>query len=427
MRGDKRSHGLWEISAPPPPPTSVLEGDMDVDVAIIGAGFTGLSAALHLAEAKISVAVVEAVEIGFGGSGRNVGLVNAGMWIMPNLIVETLGPEFGQRLLDLLGNAPGVVFEIVEKHNIACEIERNGTLHCAVGKSGLEELAERERQWLARGAPVQLLNAQRTTEMTGTGAYAGSLLDNRAGTLQPLAYARGLASAAIAAGALIFTSTPVATVRDEGKAWRLQSPKGSVRAHSVIVATNAYDSSPWPQIRSELTRLPYFNFATEPLSDTIRETILPGKQGAWDTNTILSSFRLDQMGRLIFGSVGAIRGLGASIHRDWARRALAKLFPHLKDVVFQAEWYGMIGMTENNLPRLHRLARDTWSISGYNGRGIAPGTVFGRCLARLVAGLENEKSLPLPVSAVQPSSFVPLKEAYYEVGAQVAHFTGARF
>ncbi|WP_448202482.1 NAD(P)/FAD-dependent oxidoreductase [Azospirillum sp. sgz302134] len=427
MKNDQRSHGLWERSAPPPPATTALQGDIAVDVAVIGAGFTGLSAALHLAQGGASVAVLEGVEIGFGGSGRNVGLVNAGMWVMPDELPAVLGAVHGQRLLDLLGNAPAAVFDLVERHGMACEAEHRGTLHCAVGPGGFKELQERCRQWQERGAPVHLLGAEETARKVGTTAYAGSLLDLRAGTIQPLAYARGLAAAAIAAGAVVHTASPVESVSDEGTAWRLRTPGGTVRARWVIVATNAYTSGVWPEVRAELVHLPYFNLATEPLSDDLRRSILPERQGAWDTREVLSSFRFDQQGRLVFGSVGALRGTGLAIHRDWGRRALAKLFPQLRGVRFETEWYGQIGMTGNALPRFHRLGRQVVSFSGYNGRGIAPGTVFGRCLAQFVLGAVAEADLPLPVSAPEPAKYRAAKEAYYEIGAQLAHLAGARF
>ena len=208
MNGDPLSHGLWEKTAPEAPPAPKLAFDFDCDVAIVGAGFTGLSAALHAAEGGATVAVLDGAEIGFGGSGRNVGLVNAGMWVTPDELPKTLGDTYGQRLLALLGDAPRVVFELVDRHKIACEIEPVGTLHCAVGRRGLAELEERERQWRARGAPLRLLDRAEAAAKIGTNAYAGALLDERAGTIQPLAYARGLARAAIAAGARVFSSSP---------------------------------------------------------------------------------------------------------------------------------------------------------------------------------------------------------------------------
>src|SRR3954471_5101105 len=159
MRNDPRSHGLWERSAPPAPPIRRLSDHLVADVVVIGAGYTGLSAALHLSETKASVVVLEAAEVGFGCSGRNVGLVNAGLWIMPDALVRELGEVHGVRLLELLSEAPSLVFGLVEKHAISCEVARNGTLHCAVGATGLAELEERARQWKARGAPVHLLDA----------------------------------------------------------------------------------------------------------------------------------------------------------------------------------------------------------------------------------------------------------------------------
>ena len=132
MLNDARSHGLWESTAAPAPSTSALTGDLSVNVVVVGAGYTGLSTALHLSQAGISVAVIEAVDIGFGGAGRNVGLVNAGMWIMPDLVTARLGPVLGERLTTLLGDAPQFVFDLIATYAIECEAMRTGTLHCGV-------------------------------------------------------------------------------------------------------------------------------------------------------------------------------------------------------------------------------------------------------------------------------------------------------
>jgi glycine/D-amino acid oxidase-like deaminating enzyme len=427
MLNDPRSHGLWELTAPPAPETGPLRDRTQADVVILGGGYTGLSAALHLAESGARTVLLEAVEIGFGGAGRNVGLVNAGMWVMPDDLPKVLGPVHGERLLDLLGNAPNLVFELIEKHGIACETERSGTLHCAVGAKGLDELTQRAAQWAARAAPVRLLDAAETAAKVGSSAYAGALLDLRAGTIQPLAYARGLARAAEAAGARIFTGSAARAATRQGAGWLVETAEGAVAADWVVVATDAYARDLWPVIREEQVHLPYFNIATEPLSDNVRRSILPERQGAWDTRTILSSFRFDRAGRLVFGSVGALRGSGAAVHRAWTRRELRRLFPQIGAIRFEAEWYGKIGMTGDSLPRFHRLAPQVVGFSGYNGRGIAPGTVFGRLLARHVRGEVAEQDLPLPVTAPEAARFRLLREGYYELGAQIAHLSASRF
>lgn len=427
MNNDKRSHGLWEASSPPPPLTDQLRGDLRADAIVIGAGFTGCSAALHLADGGRSAVVLDACEIGFGGSGRNVGLVNAGLWLMPNELPKQLGQLHGERLLDQLGQAPSLVFDLVRRHGIECETVTAGTLHCATDAKGWEELSERAAQWLARGADVELLDAAKTERKVGSKAYCGSLLDRRAGTIQPLAYVRGLARAAIEQGARIFTRSPAIDWEDVGNGWKVRTEGGSITAPWVIVATDAYSRALGAPIGNEQVLLPYFNLATRPLSSTQLSTILPERQGVWDTKKILSSARLDKAGRLVFGSVGALRGFGSAIHRGWSHRELRRLFPQLGKVEFEHEWYGQIGMTNDALPRLHQHERNIVSLSGFNGRGIAPGTTFGRDLARLVTGECSLADLSLPVSAMAHANFRSLQSAFFELGAQAAHLVSSRF
>lgn len=424
MLNDPLTHGLWEETAPPAPATGPLVGDVKADVVVVGCGYTGLSAALRLAEAGAKVVALEAVEVGFGGAGRNVGLVNAGMWVLPSEMIEALGADYGERALTLLGNGPAAVWETIAKYGIECEAVPNGTLHCAVGRAGAKEIAERAEQWGARGAPVTALSAEETARRVGSDTYSGALLDMRAGTIHPLAYALGLAQAALAAGAAIHTQSAVRAAVRAGAGWKVATERGSVTADWVIVATDAYGGAPWPEGRREQIPLPYFNFATQPLSPALQAAILPGREGCWDTKTVLSSFRFDRAGRLVFGSVGALRGTGLAIHRAWARRALTKLFPKIGRVDFEAEWYGTIGMTRDAVPRFHRLADRVVTFCGYNGRGIGTGTVFGRVVADLVLGRIAEKDLPLPVTTPDVPALPALREAYYETGAQIAHAVG---
>lgn len=427
MLNDPHSHGLWEMTAPPAPRTGAVERQIRAEVAIIGAGYTGLSTALHLAERGVDVALIEAVEIGYGAAGRNVGLVNAGMWVMPEDLVATLGEAQGDRLIDFLGEGPAHVWDLIRRHDIACEANHVGTLHAAVGDKGQAELAERARQWQARGAPVRLLGKADAAAMLGTDYYSGALLDERAGTIQPLAYARGLAHAVLRAGGRIYTTSPATGITRDGGQWHIQTPKGTLIAPRVVMATDAYTQGITPEIRTQQVHLPYFNLATPPLPDDVAASILPGRQGAWDTKEVLSSFRFDARNRLVFGSVGALRGTGAPVHAAWARRMLRRIFPQIGPVSFEAEWYGKIGMTSDNLPRFHRLDDGMFAFCGYNGRGIAPGTAFGRCLAAYLCHEIGDADLPLQPSTPQAVPLRPLREAWYEAGAQLVHLTEARF
>lgn len=427
MQNDPRSHGLWEKTAPAAPQTRPLDGAVTTEVAIIGAGYTGLSTALHLAERGISSVVLEAAEIGFGGSGRNVGLVNAGMWVMPEDLIATLGQDYGNRLLDFLGAGPSYVWEMVRRHAIDCEANPVGTLHAGVGKKGVAELTERARQWQKRGAPVELLDKSEAAAMLGTSFYAGALLDRRAGTIQPLAYARGLARTATALGVAIHTQSPATALTRSANGWMVRTPNGSVTAKQVVLATDAYTRLLPQNIARQQVTLPYFNMATQPLAPDVAKSILPGRQGVWDTKEVLLSYRFDAMNRLVFGSVGALRNSGLAVHRAWAKRALRKLYPQITELRFEQEWFGNIGMTSDNLPRFHQLDDGIYSFCGYNGRGIAPGTVFGRAMAGLLSGDIAAAALPLPLSQPEPAALRGLRSAYYEAGAQLVHLTEARF
>lgn len=427
MQNDPRSHGLWEKTAPAAPQTRPLDGAVTTEVAIIGAGYTGLSTALHLAERGISSVVLEAAEIGFGGSGRNVGLVNAGMWVMPEDLIATLGQDYGNRLLDFLGAGPSYVWEMVRRHAIDCEANPVGTLHAGVGKKGVAELTERARQWQKRGAPVELLDKSEAAAMLGTSFYAGALLDRRAGTIQPLAYARGLARAATALGVAIHTQSPATALTRSANGWLVRTPNGSVTAKQAVLATDAYTRLLPQSIARQQVTLPYFNMATQPLAPDVAKSILPGRQGVWDTKEVLLSYRFDAMNRLVFGSVGALRNSGLAVHRAWAKRALRKLYPQITELRFEQEWFGNIGMTSDNLPRFHQLDDGIYSFCGYNGRGIAPGTVFGRAMAGLLSGDIAAAALPLPLSQPEPAALRGLRSAYYEAGAQLVHLTEARF
>jgi len=416
---------LWHATAGPEIHTEVLGDNVSADVVIIGGGYTGLSAALHLAESGVDVRLVEANSIGYGGSGRNVGLVNAGLWTPPDEVEAKLGLESGIKLNEILSKGPDLVYSLIERHGIACEAIRNGTLHCAPDASGLKELKRRHQQLKNRNEPVSLLDAAETERRTGSARFIGALLDRRAGTIQPLAYAQGLAIAAIGAGAKLHGGTPAERYVHDGSAWRVETPTGSVTANTLIMATNAYQSDLNEAGQSLYTPVHFFQLATQPLSDKQRGAILAGGEGCWDTATIMSSFRMDAQGRLIMGGVGSLEGMGAGVHRNWAKRKLGKLFPTAADSEFEYAWCGRIAMTSDHLPKVAEIGPNAISIYGYSGRGISPGTVFGEAAAQWAINKQADM-LPLTPKPLLFERFTGIKGQYYEMGASLIHSVSAR-
>ncbi|MEE9597253.1 MAG: FAD-binding oxidoreductase [Acidiferrobacterales bacterium] len=416
---------LWEATAEPSPESEPLAENRSADVAVIGAGFTGCAAALRLAQASIGVCVLEAEDIGYGASGRNVGLVNAGLWVEPQKIEAELGQENAQRLNDMLMRAPDVVFDLIEKHSIACEATRAGTLYCAHARREFRKLERRAEQLIAAGAPIKLLSPDEAREKTGSDAFHGALLDPRAGTIQPLSYVRGLAKAASRAGAKLYTHSRVNALTHDGEQWRVVTNQGSVSAKSVILATNAYTASLDSATMPSFVPIHYCQFATAPLGKDLARRILPERQGAWDTATVMSSFRMDNNDRLIVGGIGRLDGPGARAHAAWARRKLKSLFPAVQAQHFEFGWSGRMAITGDRLPKIARIGPRALMVHGYNGRGIGPGTIFGTALADYLLG-GDESVLPLPIVDQHRESFRLLKSCFYEVGATVFHLLSAR-
>jgi glycine/D-amino acid oxidase-like deaminating enzyme len=411
---------LWRETAGAPLDAAPLSGEIETDVVILGAGFTGLAAALRAAERGASVAVLEAETVGHGGSGRNVGLVNAGLWTPPDDVERLLGAEAGRRLNAALAAGPATVFALIDRLGMACEARRTGTLHLAHSQAGLEDLRARCAQQVARGAPVTLLDAEAAAERTGAAGCHGALHDARAGTIQPLAYARGLARAAQAAGARIYERSPAGAPARDGAGWRVETPGGAVRARRLIRAVNAYGGE-----AGRYTVVHYFQLATAPLPDNLGAPILKGGEGCWDTAPVMSSFRRDAEGRLILGAVGRLDGPTGAAHRGWARRKLAALFPDLADQPFEHAWSGRIAMTSDHLPKVVRLGDGALDIYGYSGRGIAPGTVFGTAAADWALD-GDESALPVRPIATRPERFTGLRAAGFEAGAAATHFLNVR-
>lgn len=395
------------------PQTTPLEGDCRADVAIVGAGYTGCSAALHLAEAGVDTVVIEAHEIGWGGSGRNVGLVNAGLWLDPSEVLKRAGADHGERLLEALGHAPELVAGLVTRHAIDCDLVRKGVLRGAHSARAMKGLEEHARQWRQRGASLDVMDRAGFARAMGSGRYVGGIVDHRSFTIQPLSYGRGLARAAIGAGARIHEQSRAVSLARAGGKWLLKTGSGSVTADKVIVATNAYSDGIWPGMRETIIPVGCYAYATEPLSADLRQTILPGGGAFYDTQPAMVFARTDRDGRLIFGSLGFLPRGAADGARAWPQRTLGALFPQLGRQKLTHAWAGTIGFTTNNLPRIHEPEPGLHMTLGYNGRGIAPGTYWGKMLASRVLGAPAT-DFPLPVSPVSGAPFRGLRAAVFE-------------
>ncbi len=418
---------LWRLGASDLIGYAGVTGEAQADLLVIGGGFTGCAAALEAANRGARVVLVEAAQIGHGGSGRNVGLVNAGLWLPPDQVCAALGDDAGMRLVAALGAAPDAVFDLINTHGITCEARRAGTLHLAHAPSGLRDLEHRLAQGNRTGAPLRLLDAGETAARTGSAAFHGALFDPRAGTIQPLQYCRGLARAAQVAGAAIHEHAPVSRLTRQGDHWAARIGAYTVRADAVLMATNAYHRGIGAPRGAAPTYVPvrYSQFATAPLSPEMRAHILPEGEGAWDTAMVMSSIRTDAAGRLIVGGIGDVAGAGRGVHHAWARRKLAALYPDLRDIAFDHVWQGDIAMTSDHVPKVVKFGPNALSIFGYSGRGIGPGTVFGTAAARALTG-GGMDALPLAPVAGHREPLAPIKRHYYETGAILTHAISAR-
>ena len=390
-----------------------MDGDVTTDLAVVGGGFTGLSTALHAAERGLDCRVLEAERIGHGGSGRNVGLVNAGLWLPPQDVRVRLGEANGAKLIEVLGDAPSYVFSLIARHQIRCEVTTNGTIHAAHSPKGFADLARRADEWLRLGAPVVLLSREEAARKIGSTAFFGGLLDNRAGTINPMGYVRGLARAARSAGARISTGVTARRLLREGSRWIVETDAGAVSANAVVLATNAYSDDLWAGLKKTFTMIHFFQLATESLGDRGKDILAEG-HGLWDTAPIMFSLRRDAFGRIVIGSMGRVIGGRDVLSQRWAAQMLRRIFPDLGDVSFEAAWHGQIAMTPDHLPRILRLADGLYTPIGYNGRGIALGTVFGRAMAELLAG-GAEANLPLPITERRTVGSAPFMSRLYRV------------
>ncbi|MBK9605611.1 MAG: FAD-binding oxidoreductase [Betaproteobacteria bacterium] len=392
---------LWARTATPEIDAPALQGQAQADVAIVGAGFTGCAAALALASRGAKVRVLEANAVGWGASGRTGGQVIPGLKYDPDELDAMFGPELGPRIVQAAGSVGDEVFGLIERHGIACDAAQKGWLQPAFSPRTLEIVQRRCEQWRQRGADVAPVDRSRMARLLGSEHYLGGWEDRRAGHVQPLSYVRGLAAAAQHAGAVIHGDSPAVALSRQGSAWRVSTPNGVVDAGEVLIGTNGYTDGLWPGLARTVVPIITLQVATGPLPDALGKDILPEGHAASDTRRLLWYFRRDAHGRLIMGGRAPFRDELVAGDARYARNAVDRLYPQLRDTPFEFHWSGRVAMTKDHLPHLHRLADGLWVALGYNGRGVGLATLLGRYLAELVSGTRPQ-DIPFPVTAMRP-------------------------
>ena len=395
------THGLWAATAPAAPDCPALTGREDCDVAIVGAGYTGISAALHLAEAGKSVRVLEAQEPGWGCSGRNGGQINPGWKLELDEIEQHYGSVWKDRAIGLAKDACGAVFDLIDRHGIDCQAVRSGYVQGGVGRRGIRQIRRRCDQWQAVGKDARFLDPQASAELLGTEAYDACMLHPDGGNIQPLSYIRGLTRAAQAAGAQVHGKSAALQVERRDQDWRVRTEDGAVTARHVIIGTNGYTGNLWPGLREAVVPVASVLSATEPLSDNLRKSILPGLHSVSETVRIQVYYRVDNEGRFIIGGAGPVWQAAEQGSTAACRAMAERYFPMLKGVKWSYDWAGYPAMTWDKAPKLMQLAPGVLAGMGYNGRGVAMATAMGEQLAFAAMGEETA----LPVTGLYQTPF----------------------
>lgn len=391
----------------PLPERVSLEGDIVTDVAIVGAGFTGLSAALALATAGLKCTVLEANAPGWGASGRNGGQLNPGLKFPPSVVRRDLGID----AVRLTQNSVDRVFDIVKEHGIECDIRRGGTLRAAVDQATLADLEALSRDAEGEGIRYQMVSREGIASRTGTGQYPGGLLDPKGGQLNPLKFALGLAQIAQRAGATIFSNTPVQGYEESAAGNKLVVPRGSVRAGAVLFATNGY-TGPVPA-RLARSVMPVYSaiIASKPLPPALRSRIVAGGESVFETGAITTYFRVDAEGRLIFGGRGAMAEKSGPAAFAGLQAHAARLWPEIEQVGWEYGWNGRLALTADHYPHVHQFGSSALSFLGCNGRGVALATTMGEELARMLEAIvrgSNPYQSAIPITPVSTIAFQPL-------------------
>ncbi|MFN4141529.1 NAD(P)/FAD-dependent oxidoreductase [Aestuariivirga sp.] len=392
----------YQATATPFPAHPPLMGDVSADVCIVGAGYTGLSAALELAEAGHRVVVLEAETVGHGASGRNGGQICTGFSSGQEKIEAQLGREDARRCFALAEESKRLLVERVDRHQIDCNL-RWGYLHALPKPNRLDGLREWKEEWDELGyTDTQILSKAELEEKLGTSAYHGALREGGAGHFHPLNYCLGLARAAAAAGASIHEHSPAIEVNTSSQPF-VRTAKGKVKAKFVIIACNAYLGRLVPKLYGKVMPVTSYIIATEPLGENRARALIRDGEAVADTNFIVDYFRITSDTRMLFGGRASYTTLEPADLGAYMRPRMTKIFPQLSDARIDYAWGGFIAITYNRIPDCGRLSATTYYAHGYSGQGVALAGIYGKLMAEAVRGtaerfdlLSRVRHMPFP-------------------------------
>ncbi|WP_170595489.1 NAD(P)/FAD-dependent oxidoreductase [Ruegeria arenilitoris] len=409
----------YAATAHPRTPTEPLRGEVTADVCVVGGGYTGLSTALHLAEAGFRVVLLEAHRVGFGASGRNGGQLGSAQRMDQEDLEKLVGRDDAAKLWDLAEDAKTLVKSLIERHGIDCDLKPGiATLGFSDGERAELHAHAKHLKSVYGYDQIELLDAEAARALCPSPAYAGGYLDRGAAHLHPLNYALGLAEAALAAGLTLHENTEVLGI-EEGPRVTVRTEQGSVTADHLVLACNGYLGNLNRKVAARVMPINNFIAATEPLGAEAAK-VLTQDVAVADTKFVVNYFRLSADGRLLFGGGESYGYRFPSDIATKVRKPMTEIFPHLRDVRIDYAWGGTLAITMRRMPYLTRLAPNILSASGYSGHGVGTATHAGQLMALAIQGqaegfetMARVPALPFPGGSALRSPLLVLAMTWY--------------
>jgi gamma-glutamylputrescine oxidase len=381
-------YGTWyEASLPPAQVQAPLQGAARCDVGVVGGGIAGLSAALHLAERGYRVTLLEAEHIGWGASGRSGAQAIFGVAASQDKLDALVGRDHARRVWDLSLEALSLLRELIARHGIDCDWV-SGQMHVAIKPRQRDELAawhdvlRREYGYES----VSLLDEAATRRLVASPRYIAGLHDSNSGHLHPLKYVRGLARAALAAGATLHENSRVLRHQRRDGALQLVTAQGELTCRQIVFAGNAWLGATAPELTRRIMPVSTYIIATEPLGESVATQLLPRNTAVTDINWVLDYFRRSSDHRLLFGGRVSYSGRDTFDTATATGRRMVQVFPQLEDARIDFAWGGFVDITLNRAPDFGRLEPDVYYLQGFSGHGIALTGLAGRLVAEAIAG-----------------------------------------